>query len=142
MNGTEQKNSTSGAESANGAERLHPHIPQAPAFDAKTVMKRALDAATGRASDLFDGLKALDVMGEAERVELKGETLKWLAAKFMEDADEIMTDLDYADHAHRGGVYDGAAERYRDRAAEFAAIDAELRMPGANGRSEHGGGRA
>lgn len=62
---------------------------------------------------------------EAEWVELKGETLKWLAAKFMQDADEIMTDLDYADHAHRGGVYHDAAQRYRDMSAEFAAIGAD-----------------
>jgi hypothetical protein len=50
----------------------------------------------------FDGLKVLEVMGEADSVELSGDTLRWLAAKFKADANDIMTHLDHAEHAREG----------------------------------------
>lgn len=68
-------------------------------------------AARDRASDLFEGLGTLDAIGEADHVEMKGETLKWLVEKFRADANEIMKDLDHAQQATGGRVYGDAAAR-------------------------------
>ncbi len=84
------------------------------------VVKFAIDGAHEQASDLFEGIKILEALGDGETVEIGGDTLKWLAAKLKGDADEIMTHMDYAQTALTGRVYHDAGERYR-RAYEAEA---------------------
>lgn len=85
-----------------------------PPLTPEQVVVRAVAKAHSRACGLFDGLKVLESMTGDDNgdVTIHRDTLEWLAGKFKTDADDIMTDMDHAQHALAGKVYCDANVRY------------------------------
>ncbi|HQT86348.1 MULTISPECIES: hypothetical protein [Acidiphilium] len=89
---------------------------------APAVLKAAIETAQTRGLDLLAGISALAAMaGTAEHLEIEGDALRWMAERLRMQADDIQSDMDHAQRALSGQVYDGADTRYAEALGEGAS---------------------
>ncbi len=89
---------------------------------APAVLKAAIETAQTRTRDLLAGISALASMaGTAEHLEIEGDALRWMAERLRMQADDILSDMDHAERALNGQVYDGADARYAEALGEGEA---------------------
>lgn len=80
------------------------------------VLKAAIETAYDRAHDLIGGIYALTAMaGNEEQPEIEGDALRWVAERLRIQADDIQTDLDHAQRALAGAIYNDSEARFHEK---------------------------